>query len=457
LFLAIDKGMTEQKAEETERAFKSVLDELESSKIRDKKLNRKIKLTYSNVHGRFLKKYIENEYFSELFETGVYNCVTASMLFALIFDEFNIPYKVMASPNHVYLVANPGPHSIVIETTNPGLEQKIFTGEFKQQYVNHLRNSKLISESEMKSRSVEEIFEAHFKEVRDAEFRNLTGFQYYNMALSKYFNNEFEEAYLLCQKAYFFYPETQVKSLLYNSLAFHLEKCDFDRVQDIDYLAQLSRFSSISDSDIAGIFSNIIHHHIQYTDKEAYCDSLHVRLVSQLSDKDLIEEISFTYYLMMSYSFQHSDKIERYVVNALDLRGNHYDAIAMFENHFNRKLYTISDGRTLSDTILQIECRYDQERVKKILEQHKLRSILLFSGDSYKRNKPKEGESYLLEFEQQCRPPLKDQMLVYQVEDAYRQAAVYYFYRGLKTKARSFVDRGLKYAPNSRSLKSAVY
>jgi len=51
------------------------------------------------------------------------------MLYALVYDRISIPYKVMASSNHVYLVANPGPKSIVIETTNPGLEKAIFTGE----------------------------------------------------------------------------------------------------------------------------------------------------------------------------------------------------------------------------------------------------------------------------------------------------------------------------------------
>lgn len=46
------------------------------------------------------------------------------MLYAMVFDELNIPYKVKASSNHVYLVANPGPKSIVVKTTNPDFEKK---------------------------------------------------------------------------------------------------------------------------------------------------------------------------------------------------------------------------------------------------------------------------------------------------------------------------------------------
>ena len=41
------------------------------------------------------------------------------MLYSMVFDAMKIPYKVMAAPGHIYLIANPGSNSIVIETTNP--------------------------------------------------------------------------------------------------------------------------------------------------------------------------------------------------------------------------------------------------------------------------------------------------------------------------------------------------
>jgi len=43
------------------------------------------------------------------------------------------------------------------------------------------------------------------------------------------------------------------------------------------------------------------------------------------------------------------------------------------------------------------------------------------------------------------------------IENTYRTAAVYYFYKGYKSKAKTYVNRGLKYVPNSRLLESAVY
>ncbi len=457
LFLAIDEEMTPKEADRRKKVYLSVFKELDDKKIRTKKINKKIKLSYSKVHSRFLKKYNDNEYFPVIFETGTYNCVSASMLYAMIFDSLDIPYKIKASSNHVYIVANPGSNSIVIETTNPSFEQRIFTGEFKQQYVNYLRTSKLISESDYKNKSTEEIFEEKFKEVKDAEFNNLAGFQYYNKALTKLQNYKTEEALKLCQKAYFFYPDYQVKTLLYSSLLFYIEKCNFDKVSDMDYLAQLSRFENTDINTVTGIFGNIINHHLQYTDREAFCDSLNERLVSQITDENLIEEINFTYNLQMSYRYQNSDKIEKYVARALAIKGNHHDAKVMMENHLQRKLFNISNSDVLLDTINQMEKRYNQDIINAILLEHKLRAYLQKANDSFSRERISEANKYLLKFEKYCVLPIKSQMLSALVENTYRTAAVYYYYKGYKTKAKTYVNRGLKYVPNSRLLESTVY
>ena len=457
LFLAIDENITEKEATESRNTYLSIFKDLEAKKIESKNITKRIKQSYADVHKRFLKKYNDNEYFPEIFQTGTYNCVSASMLYAMVFSNINIPYKVKASSDHVYLVANPGANSIVIETTNPGFEQKIFNGDFKQQYVNYLRSSKLLSETEYKNKSIEEIFEENFKQVRDVEFNNLPGLQYYNKALTKLQNNQTEQALKLCQKAYFFYPDYQVKTLLYNSLLFHIEKCNFDNLSDIDYLAQFSRFESTDVSTVVGIFNNIIYHHLQYTNKEAFCDSLNARLVSQITDKRMLEEINFTYNLQMSYRYQNTDKAEKYIAKALVIKGNHFDATVLMENHLRRKLFNISNAETLLDTINQLESRYDYEVMTLLLKEYKLMAYLKIAGAQFDLRKMTVGDKYLQEFENKCILPIENQWLISLVESTYRNAAYYYSSKGNKALAKSYVNRALKYVPDSRFLESAVY
>jgi len=454
VFMAIDEKMTAAKAAEAYKTYQSVFAALQEKKINEKKLNSKVKVGYTVVHDRFLKKYNNNIYFPEIFNTGVYNCATASMLYSMVFDRLQIPYKIMATSGHVYLIAIPGTHSIVIETTNPGFEKAVFNGEFKRQYVNYLSTSKLISDSELKSKSVEEIFEEHYNEVKEAQFNNLPGFQYYNEAIKRFEANDIDNALKFSQKAYFFYPDPQVKSLLYATLLMMIEKSEFSKVTDIDYLVQLSRFENSRMDLIVGVFGNIINHYLQYTDKENYCESLYQRLIDQITDAKLKEEISFNFNLQMGMRYANTDKVEKYMANALKIKGNHNNANFIFENHIRSKLNSIDDPGALLDTIKSLDSRYGSlEVVKKATASFKLVSLLKKAEKLFEDRKPADGIGYLKEFENLCLKPVTDNsILEFAIANAYLAAHNFYIRTGNKTKAKSFQELSNRYAPNCTRL-----
>jgi hypothetical protein len=375
----------------------------------------------------------------------------------MVFDKVNIPYKVMASPEHAYLIANPGENSIVIETTNPDFEKAIFTGEYREQYVNYLRGSKLISESEYKNKSTEEIFEEKFNEVKEVKFENLIGIQYYNKAISEFQDNEFEKAYILSQKAYFFFPDLQVKALFYGSLLYEVEKCKFDEVSDIDYLAQLSRFENVNSDLIAGVFNNVLNYYLQYTNKDNYCDSLFQRLIPQITDKSQLDEICFFYYWRMSKRYFPKQNAEPYILKALKIKGNHKDANSMLTAYLYNKFSSIKEPQAILDTIQKIENKINYEEASSVLKDYKRIAWLKLAEALYKDNKPAQGDKYLIQFENNCSYPVDNQLVGHSIETAYRSVAVYYYYKNQKTKAKSYIEKALKYVPNSILIESAVY
>lgn len=454
LFLAIDESMTSEEAKKHYNSYMQVYNDLIQKKIESKKLNSQIKIAYSGVHSRFLKKYNSNEFFPVMLQSGTYNCVSASMLYSLVYDHLKIPFKVMAASDHVYLVANPGTNSVVIETTNPSFEKAIFTGEFKRQYVDYVLNSKLISEAELKSKSTDEIFEEKYNEVKESQFNHLPGFQYYNKAIAKLQNNDNEKGFELCQKAYYFYPDNQVKALLYNALLFQINKCDYSKVSDIDYLAQLARFENTEVEVVVGLFNNVISNYLQYTNKERYCDSLFQRLASKIRDKKTLEEISFAYYLQMSYRFQNSNQVGNYVGNALKIKGNHHDANVIMENYLHRKLSSINEPDVLLDTIQKLETKYNHDQVVSLLKDYKLVAYLKMAGDSYKANKITLGEKYLLQFEEACSLPFENKMVSFWIENTYYNISMHYLQKKNKPKSKYFLAQGLKYVPTSSLLKT---
>lgn len=455
LFLAIDEKMTAEEASSLYSTYSLLYNEFAEKKIQEKKINSKIKLTYTTVHSRFLSKYNNNEYFPVMLQSGTYNCVSASMLYAMVFDKLGIPYNVKASSDHVYLIANPGSNSTVIETTNPQFEKAVFTGQFKQQYVVYLRSSKLISDDEYKNKSVEEIFEERYNQVKDAEFNNLPGFQYYNKALSRLQDNDVESGLMLAQKAFYFFPDQQVKALLYTALLMEIEKCTFEKISDIDYLTQLARFEDTDMNDVVIVFNNIINNFLQYTNKEQYCDSLYQRFMSSISDKKLSDEISFSYNMQMSYRYLNSDKVEKYITRAILIKGNHHDANLIMEKYLSKKLFLIRDSHVLLDTISILEKKYAGiSSLQTVLEDHKLKAYLTIANDLYEKKKIADGDVYLKKFESNCIPPVDNQFLRPWIESAYRTPAAYYFYKGNKAKSNEYIKAGLVFVPDSLLLKS---
>jgi len=260
----------------------------------------------------------------------------------------------------------------------------------------------------------------------------------------------------LSQKAYYFYPDDQVKILLHTALLYQIEKCNFEKVSDIDYLAQFSRFENSDLDAITGVFNNIIYYHLQYTNKEVFCDSLYQRLISSITDEKTIEEISFTYNMLMSYHYINSDKVEKYVTKALEIKGNYADAKFIMDNYLFRKLNNSSNSLAFLDTINKIELKYNIETINLLIKDYKLIAYLKIAEEYFDQQKISEGDKYLEEFESNCTLPIDNQRLSLIIESTYRTAAVYYYYEGNKTEAKSYVDRGLKYVPNSKFLESVL-
>ncbi|MEZ5071009.1 MAG: hypothetical protein R2751_08585 [Bacteroidales bacterium] len=456
LFMAIEPEVQEEEVMEAELGFQSIVDELRAVALASKKVNKTIKTAYGRIHQTYLRKYDELQFFPALFKQGVYNCASASMLYALAFEGIGVPYKVMVSSSHVYLVANPGEKSVVIETTNPSLEKAIFSGEFKAQYVNYLRQSKQISEAEYKGKSTEEIFEENYNAVREGTFLNLPGIQYYNKGYEKIQENELEEAFALLQKAYFFFPDNRVKVLLHNTCLALIERSDFRDVEEIDYLSQYARFDPGNQDFIVGVFGNIIQHFAQYTDQEEHCRLLHDRLQSHLDDPRLCDEIRFSYNLRMSVNYSNSKRREDYITSALAIKDNHRDANLLFEYHVRNKLSEISQYPALLDSIRILEEKYPYPFIQSVYDSYRSMAWLRIAEEEIDNQRPKACEQYLAEFEERSPRPIQDEALYWTAERVYRKLAVHYYYRN-RSLAKKTVDRGLQFVPESAALKSVTH
>lgn len=192
---------------------------IRSGNFSSKSRKRKIQLIYKKVHDKFLKHYKENAKFSDIFETGNYNCVGATALFALVFDEFDINYAIKEKPTHVYLVADTLGLQTTIETTLPNSGVLTYNSKFKNDFINYLKKNKLITKAEYNNTTTDYLFQKYFNSDKSINLTKLGAIQYYNNGLLALNSEEFKRATDQFKKAILLNPSNSNKYLYNISLS----------------------------------------------------------------------------------------------------------------------------------------------------------------------------------------------------------------------------------------------
>ncbi len=101
-------------------------------------------------------------------DKGEYDCVTGTIVYALILDKLNIEYEILEFPYHVLIVLNIDGKDIMLEATDP------YYG-FVTEEKDYLERIEFY-----KNQSQENAF------LRKIDLKQLAGLYYYNQAVEEY-------------------------------------------------------------------------------------------------------------------------------------------------------------------------------------------------------------------------------------------------------------------------------
>ncbi len=427
-------------------------------KLKDKK---KIKKIFNGIHDKYLKKYKTEAYFNDLFTKGEYNCVTASAFYALLFEGLEIPYSIKRSYDHVYLVAYPESYVFLVESTNPMRGYMEFNDKAKQQFVQFMADSKLISSAEFYQKSTDELFNEYYFEEDDIDLVELAGVQYYNRSLGLIEQSLYSQAFILAEKSYFLFPFEQAGYVLLFAASNVLVNCDYEDIKYADYIYKLSRYKNlgITNNDLYSLFLDVNQKLLvaEYNTNMYYL--YYHRIVDNISDSSLIDDISFVYNYERGRILINNSKFSSalpYIENSYRIKPKHVDAKNMF---FNSLLYTIINLSPPDSALTEYNQYLGQypellENSKFSNLQYTLMLTICVESFSY-GNYPKAFE-YLGRFENGFSGSTisKNSYLINNmIQDAYSRAASHYFRKGDYKTAKKYLNKGLEYVPNSFELK----
>lgn len=77
-----------------------------------------VNYVFDKARQRFLRHYEDYATFSETLSSRTYNCLTGTALYAILLDELNIPYTIIETNYHIFLVAETIDGRALLEATD---------------------------------------------------------------------------------------------------------------------------------------------------------------------------------------------------------------------------------------------------------------------------------------------------------------------------------------------------
>jgi len=459
LFYLSRKGVDFNKIE-AEKLKLQVQTNLYKSKKKDEKSL--IKWIYKDIHHQFFKKYELVNHFDNVFESGYYNCLSATAIYALVLDELGVPYQINILPNHVNLTAYPESHKIIIETTDPVKGYFIYDKKFKEQYVSNLLAYKVIEKKDIELKTTEEVFDIYYSTKDDVNLKELVGVQYYNDGLYLLEDGKNEEGIEQLEKSIALYPSTNTANILMSAYLNELNESDYTNEHHKEYLIRVARYKELKDDIIEGVITEVARvadHNVIANKDTTFFKSFYSTISQNFNENELVKKkLEIIYFGVMGeyyYKDVQYDIASNYFEKALQIGGDTLGLEELYVRAILLHVDGISDKEKVMSFLINSEKKYNKLIDNKLYMSYKTEVISLLMMRSFDRNKIKIGEDYRVELEN-----ILDNIDVKKNETnigiAYAQAGAAYFRLGNRSKAKAMFVKGLTYCPDHFELENRL-
>jgi hypothetical protein len=417
----------------------------------------KIKSIYKAVHKTWLKKYEEQNEFSHIFTKGAYNCVSATAMYAMVLQDLGIPYAIKEAPTHVYLLAYPQTKRILLESTDPNRGFFEFSAEFKNRYVSHLKEGKLISAQEFGQHSVDALFDKYYFTDGTITLRQLAGIQYSNQGITNLNADDAEAALKALEKSYVLYPYQRTAYLLKVATSIVLSKGNYSKPNEIELLAKAAQYKAygLEPEVIKGEFGRINDRFLINNYNPVIYDSLYHQLNRSIIDDELRAEIGMLYNYERGRVLYNKGEYKAslpFMEKALQHKSEHVDVQSLFLVILSKNLERQNNQQEIAKSLQGYSSKYSFLNKHTLFNTYLLHTYLVIIGQEYEFNRAANAEKWRATFETAHKEREEVSLDPNIIGRAYSMGAVYYFKQGNTTKARSVLNRGLEISPGNYEL-----
>jgi len=454
----IDTTVSKAEVEGFENRLNTLISSFPEKQESDRKEKKRIKKIYDITHDELFVKYEDIAFFPEIFDTGYYNCVTATAVYAHIFDQLSIPYLIKDDPGHVYLIAYPDSYNIYLETTVPSEYGFSNVGEGEiEKIVDDLVGMKLIAKTEVEEKGYKSVYQDFFFGDGFVDKSALVGMQYYNKAYTYFTEENYPEALKNINLAKTYYHKKTVDYMKV-AISFNLlGEIEFSSEEDIDLFADvlnnLEYEKDFDKEDLEYFYYKLIN---EREDDLAYLEKA-ASSFNDLRDKAvraIIQENLYEHLLIESMKVEDIDKGIAYANKVLEINEENKRARFAITYGYRRKIAILPVSLSSIDQIEAYEKDYSFLAEDPNIKSFKAFIYIRLIAGAYATRDYASGEDYIENLESIIDSSADNLLVNYEdIARAYLAAGTYYYRFNKFEKAKKYLEKGQNFSPDNSELK----
>ncbi len=143
-----------------------------------------LRYTFRETHKTFLKNYKAYSQFPEIFDSGNYDCLSATSLFSVLLDAFGFEYKIIETNYHIFMVVEGDQKQLLLESTDE-INGIVTDEEVIKERLARYQENKMYSSSNDKY-----YYQYDLDLYHQVMPQQLTGLLYYNQAVTAFNMND---------------------------------------------------------------------------------------------------------------------------------------------------------------------------------------------------------------------------------------------------------------------------
>lgn len=164
-----------------------------------------LRYAFRESHKTFLHHYKAYSQFTEIFDSGNYDCLSATSFLTVILDEFGFEYKIIETNYHIFLVVTADQKQILLESTDK-FSGVVTDDRLVNERISSYRENKLVSDASADSYH----YQYDLNLYQQVMPQQLTGLLYFNQAVNAFNLNDLSESSLKLKKAIRIYNSPRI-------------------------------------------------------------------------------------------------------------------------------------------------------------------------------------------------------------------------------------------------------